>query len=290
MQSKDQAKVICIIVFVGALVCALLTGDSAIQTTRAFSSGPDAGLTGAPGELTCAVASCHRGSLNAGPGQVLITAPTSYQPGMTYEITVKHMTGDSSRRRWGFQLTVLDGTNRKAGALRNLSGLTQVLVGGPGGTREYIEHNFLGTFQGQAFQASWSFNWVAPSTDAGPVTMYAAGNHANNDGDNSGDQIYTVMTSIPGAPAAPARPPVIDAAAVSGKRLILGGSNFGDGVTLFMDGERVRKVFNDEENPTTVIVARKAGKLIAPSQTVLLKIVNPDGAESNVFSFTRPAE
>ena len=57
-----------------------------------------------------------------------------------------------------------------------------------------------------------------------------------------------------------------------------------------MDGDRVKKVFNDEENPTTVVVARKGGKLIAPGQTVLLKIVNPGGIESEGFPYTRPEE
>jgi hypothetical protein len=289
MTVKSQVKTTCLILFSVALLAVLLTGDRTIRTANAFSEGPNAGVTGAPGETTCAVVGCHGGVENTGPGQILILAPTSYEPGKTYEITVKHMTSDSTRQRWGFQLTALNGNAGRAGDLQGGGGVTQVLEGGPDGNRQYIEHNFLGTFQGLRFEASWTFNWVAPSSDVGPVTMYAAGNEANNNGNETGDQIYSTTATI--APAVVLTgPPAIDNATVSGKRLILGGTNFGDGVTLFMDGERVRKVFNDEENPRTVIVARKAGKLIAPGQTVMLKIVNPSGAESNVFSYTRPAE
>lgn len=284
MPRQDRIKIACIIFFLVALLSALLTGNRTIRTAQAFAVGPDAGHTGAPGELTCAVAGCHGGAPNTGTGQLQITGPALYEPGNTYPITVKHMTTDTTRRRWGFQLTALDAVNRKAGELGNLSGLTQVLDGGPGGDRQYIEHNFLSTFQGQALEASWSFNWVAPSTDIGPVIMYAAGNQANNDGNNTGDQIYTATAYTFSGP------PEIDSARVNRKKLILAGSNFGGGATLFMDGDRVKKVFNDEENPTTVIIARKAGKLIAPGQTVLLKVVNPGGTESNEFSFTRPVE
>src|SRR6185369_13678069 len=46
--------------------------------------------------------------------------------------------------------------------------------------------------------ATWTFDWTAPSTDVGPVTFYAAGNQANNDGNTSGDFIYkTFVTSAP---------------------------------------------------------------------------------------------
>src|SRR4029079_17212748 len=86
-----------------------------------------------------------------------------------------------------------------AGDLQTLDGLTQVLNNaGPGGARQYIEHTAAGTFVGQQNSASWTFNWTAPPTDIGPVTFYAAGNQANNDGNTSGDYIYkTFVVSAP---------------------------------------------------------------------------------------------
>ena len=281
MPKKDQARILCILLFI-VLVGILMTDPHSIKTVRAFSDGPQPGRTGAPGELTCAVAGCHIAEVNSGPGQFVIEAPSVYEPGKIYQITVRHMTADTSRKRWGFELTALDGTNNRAGDLQSLNGLTQTIDGGPGGTRVYIEHSFLGTFPGQPAQASWTFNWVAPSTDAGAVTFYAAGNQANNDGNNTGDQIYTSKT------VAVSGPPEIVDASVKGKQLIVSGKNFGDGALLFMDGSRVKKVFNDEDNPTVSIIAKKAGRDIAPGQTVSLQVVNPDKTASNMFSFRRP--
>ena len=138
---------------------------------------------------------------DAGTGKISITAPQTYVPGQTYPITVTHQNADPTRLRWGFQLTVLDtASDEKAGDLQSTNGLTQVLNNaGPGSARQYIEHTSAGTFVGQQNGASWTFNWTAPATDVGPVTFYAAGNHANNDGNTSGDYIY--RTFVASAPA-----------------------------------------------------------------------------------------
>ena len=287
MTRKDKIKVACLISFLIALLSAMLTGNRIVRTARAFAEGPNAGVTGAPGEITCAVSDCHGGEPNSGPGQFMILAPPLYEPGKTYELTVKHMVTDTSRRRWGFQLTALDQTNNKAGELQNTGSLTQVIPGGPGGNRQYIEHSFLGTFQGQTLQASWTFNWTAPSSDVGTVTLYAAGNQANNDGNNTGDRIYTTTASV-GSSGGVTGPPSISGASVKGKSLLVMGENFGLGADLLMDGARQKKTSNDEGAPSTLIVARKSGKNIEPGQTVVLQVRNPDGTLSNELSFTRP--
>src|SRR5207249_8655300 len=71
----------------------------------AFSFGPPASNTGAPGEGTCN--SCHDSfALNSGGGSVTITGlPQKYTPGMRYDITVT--VAKSDRSRWGFQITAL---------------------------------------------------------------------------------------------------------------------------------------------------------------------------------------
>lgn len=272
---------IAICLFLSAMVAALLTDNPAIETAHGFSSGPPGGHTGAPGELTCAT--CHQGSLNGGPGQFAIIAPSVYEPGETYQITVRHTTTDSSRRRWGFQLTALTTSNRKAGDLDNPNNLTVVLSDdGPGFNRQYIEHTLNGTFAGQTSQASWTFEWTAPDTDVGPVIFYAAGNQANNNGVNTGDQIYTVMNAVLSGP------PVITAAEVSGKKLIVTGRNFAIGAELRLNDSRQKKTSNDSDDLTSALVAKKSGKKIERGQTVMLQVINPDGAESEVFLFTRP--
>src|SRR5262249_44599412 len=128
--------------------------------------------------------------------------------------------------------------------------------------------------------------------DVGPITLYAAGNQANNDGSNTGDQIYTTTASLLGGP------PKILNAAVKGKALNVSGENFAVGAALFLcdsacnapitDGTRLKKVFNDDSDPSSLISARKAGKTIAPGQTVVIQVKNPDGTASDPFTFTRP--
>jgi Reeler domain-containing protein len=285
MSRKNIIKVTCLAFFLAALVVELLSNNT-VRTVGAFAEGPNPGHTGAPGELTCAVSGCHGGEPNTGPGQFQITAPSSYEPGKTYQITVTHSTSDTSRRRWGFQLTALDGSSNKAGDFQSTS-ITQVLQGGPGGNRQYIEHNFLGTFQGQPSGAMWTVDWVAPSSDVGRVTFYAAGNQANNNGNESGDQIYATSVSVPVATAINGAP-VITGAEVVKKQLLVSGNNFAFEAQLLMDGSKQKKTFNDDVTPNTLLVARKTGKFIAPGQTVVLQVKNPDGTLSNEFSFTRP--
>jgi uncharacterized delta-60 repeat protein len=76
----------------------------------------------------------------------------------------------------------------------------------------------------------------------------------------------------------------------SGKKLFVYGKNFDNGAELLMNGEKQKKTFNDELNPTTMLTAKKTGKKIAPGQTVMLQVRNRDGRLSNEFSYTRPLD
>jgi uncharacterized repeat protein (TIGR01451 family) len=176
----------------------LLSSSTGTRPVQAFSSGPPAGYTGAPGEEPEACAECHVPT-DAGTGHISITAPQTYVPGQTYQITVTHSNPDLTRLRWGFELSALDTSDESAGNLQSTDGLTQVLNNaGPGSSRQYIEHTAAGTFVGQQNGASWTFNWTAPPTDIGVITFYSAGNQANNDGNTSGDYIYkTFVTAAP---------------------------------------------------------------------------------------------
>src|SRR5258705_4732961 len=137
---SDKAKIaivekIRLIVFpslLAAVLGFLLSSNTTIRPAQAFSSGPPAGYTGAPGEEPEACAECHV-PVDAGTGHITITAPQTYVPGQIYQITVTHTNPDPSRIRWGFELTVLDTSDEKAAGLQNLDGLTQVLNNaGPG--------------------------------------------------------------------------------------------------------------------------------------------------------------
>ena len=81
--------------------------------------------------------------------------------------------------------------------------------------------------------------------------------------------------------------PQIDSAAVVGKNLIITGRGFDLGARILMDGVE-RKSRNDPDNPSTVLIGKKVGKLIARGQTVGLQVRNPGGVTSVVFVFRRP--
>jgi hypothetical protein len=284
MLRKDKVKVICVMIFVAVIATLLLTSNQ-IVSVEAFSSGPPAGYSGAPGELTCATGGCHSGEPNTGPGQLVIEAPATYAPGETMQITVRHLTADQSRRRWGFQLTALDGSNERAGTLQTDGSLNILNNDGPGGNRQYIEHGLESSFSGRTGGVSWTFDWVAPDDNVGPVTLYAAGNQANNNGVPDGDQIYTATATV--NPPSAGTPEISDAS-VSGKKLIVTGVNFDIGADIFMNGKKQKKTSNDAAEPSTIIIAKKAGKTIDRGSTVILEIRNLDGTFSTPFSFTRP--
>jgi len=198
--TTGRLKLIFVIAFVLAALGLLADNERVGQQVMAFSDGPPAGFTGAPGEQTCTA--CHFGPTSGGTFAIM-QQPANYVPGQTYQIVVRHMNPDQTQHRWGFQLTALAGTDM-AGTFSNVSpGLTQV-VGGVG--RDYIEHTAMGTFNGQNGGAQWTFNWTAPSTNLGVVTFYAAGNQANGDGTSGGDRIITATaTSQP-----PIAPPTVE--------------------------------------------------------------------------------
>ena len=277
---KDRLKIVCVTIFITLIATLLLTSDR-LDSVSAFSTGPPAGVTGAPGELTCS--SCHTGPANT--GQFTIEAPATYAPGQTLSITVRHTNSNTDRKIWGFQLTALTSTNVKAGALENPGTLSLLNNDGPGNSRQYIQHNLQSNFSGQTGGASWTFGWTAPATDVGPVTLYAAGNQGNNNGVNTGDQIYTATVTI--NPPSQGTP-TIDSAAVNGKKLIVSGSKFDVGAELLLDGKKQKKTVNDEVNPSTMLIAKKAGKTIDHGSTVTLQVRNLDGTVSDPFSFTRP--
>lgn len=77
--------------------------------------------------------------------------------------------------------------------------------------------------------------------------------------------------------------PQITEAQRSGKQLIITGAEFADGAKLLINGERQKKTANDEINPATTIIARKAGKVIQSGDR--LQVRNPDGALSNEFIY-----
>lgn len=99
----------------------------------------------------------------------------------------------------------------------------------------------------------------------------------------------TLDISLAGITVTPSAEPQIFNAAVSGKQLLVLGQDFSAGAVLLMDGVKQKKTFNDESNPTSLLIARKSGKQLAVGQAVTLQVRNADGQVSNEFPFTRAA-
>jgi hypothetical protein len=161
-----------------------------------FSSGVPTGYSGAPGDDTCA--DCH-GNLNNGSGGATITAPYSCSPGDTIEITVDvHQMG---QKKWGFELTCLDGQNEPAGSfIVTDPGRTQLDTDGDTG-REYMMHTSLGNDSGHMDMClGWTFEWVAPAGARPEYTFYVASVAANNGSGAGGDYVYTAVHTVSETP------------------------------------------------------------------------------------------
>ena len=194
---------------------------------HAYASGPDASLAGVPGESSCT--SCHGGG--GGSGSVSITFPNglTYTPGVKQTLTVT--VTDSAQRRWGFEAAarLASNTRTQAGSFTAGSdGNTQVVCANAALTQEswsgcpssnypldYITHTSRGTQSGKTGSGSFTFTWTPPATDVGSVTIYVAGNAANNNGNESGDHIYTKSYTLTAAVSVP-KPTISQAGVVNG--------------------------------------------------------------------------
>jgi hypothetical protein len=157
----------------------------------AYTSGVPVGLTGAPGEGTCA--NCHD-NLNNGPGSVMISAPGNYSAGETIDVSVQ--VEHAGQVKWGFELTALNSSNEVIGQLVISDGVnTQLDVDGGNG-RQYVMHTEDGTYTGSPdAPPAWDFQWTAPATRE-PVTFYACAVAANDGSGTNGDFCYTDVLSL----------------------------------------------------------------------------------------------
>ena len=143
--------------------------------------------------------------------------------------------------------------------------------------------NILG-FQSLAIaDFMWSDAPARPAVPAGNLS-----NLINRDRDG----LLRSSAGVPGAFTVATSPPVgprVLSASVEGKNLYVFGDGFSSGAVVVMDGED-QKSRNDSDNPALTLIAKKAGKRIAPGQSVTLQVRNSNGVLSNPFVFKRPAK
>ena len=178
----------------GPILLLLLVSPPPAEGT---SSGPQPGVSGVPegggfpAEMTCQ--SCHASApLNPdAEGRVVLRGlPDQYVPGGRYRLTFAITHPDGELQRWGFQLTAVAVESfLGAGAWAVTEPTTQV-VRDPNANRSYVEHSYPGTGIGTVGGHSWTFEWVAPVQDVGPVAFYGGGVASNLDGSSMGDRVF----------------------------------------------------------------------------------------------------
>jgi hypothetical protein len=152
------------------------------------------------------------------------------------------------------------------------------------------------TDQGQQY----NFDLAPGETRTIQLPVFAIGDHLN-----SAKPIVNTATLLPlGAKASweitvfPKTTPSLADATVVGKQLKVGGANlappksvryFGtaSGPVILVDGV-AQKTVPDDTYPDAILIAPKAGKKIAPGQTVTIQVQFPDGSTTNSITYTRP--
>lgn len=159
-------------------------------------SNPPTANTGAPGETACMLSGCHNGGTFT--GNVDITGvPDTVFVNQTYDVTI---TNRSNAVRSGFQLTVLDATNKFTGTLMQATGVS---IGRDNSTGRSYARQSVAKFLTNG-EASWSFKWKAPASIANEnLTFYFSSLCANGDGNNGKDNSIkntkTVILKLPTA-------------------------------------------------------------------------------------------
>lgn len=169
-----------------------------LHVSSKFSSGANAGFTGAPGEANCT--QCHAGQVQNGDIENQVSFDVSslpvsvYNPGETIDI---HVTTTSNVAKKGFEMTALDENDNPAGVF--VIGANTQLKNGTAGAingRKYITHT-----SGTNSPTGWVYSWEAPATDVGPITFYLATNKTNSGGTTAGDEIYLSQYTFANASA-----------------------------------------------------------------------------------------
>lgn len=152
--------------------------------------GPGASYSTAPSESNCT--SCHSGSLitsGSNWNNIALTANFTgggYIPDSTYTIKVSH--SQSGISKWGFQATILDGSNKKAGTISG-SGRVSIVSSSSLG-RDYVGQNSNGTSSTGTNSTDWTFTWKAPNKNIGNIKVYMSVMAADGNNQNSNDIVY----------------------------------------------------------------------------------------------------
>lgn len=151
------------------------------------------GNTNAPGEFTCGRAPCHNVPDNVGDAEMSITfgnEETEYFPDGVFPLKVK-ITNPMTNRN-GFEILALDENLENAGTWELTEPEQMKIISGfSNPNKKYVTHQAPGNQQEE-----WVMNWKAPAEDVGQVTFYASVLSANDNGANTGDEVYFTNIGI----------------------------------------------------------------------------------------------
>ncbi len=168
-----------------------------ISPVYAWVAGPPAYQTGAPNDNgTCNENGCHDSfPLNSGTAVFSINAPNTYTPGKAVKIRVSFI--NSGGRSHGFEMTAVDNNGNRVGTFKKIGNTTQVIrPNDERGLDEEDEGKYIEQTKRGAKKRRWKFRWIAPSSATNPITFYATGAEADNDGTAANDYIYTTTEQI----------------------------------------------------------------------------------------------
>lgn len=157
-----------------------------------YSTGSPGGRTGSPGDSENNCTACHTGTPQNASDWIMTDIPASgYIGGETYMITA---TGTHSGvGKFGFELTAEDQEGNKVGEF-TITNATENQLANNGNS---VTHTAQGNTPVDDSK-TWEFEWTAPEDVPGDITLYAAFNAANGNGNTSGDVVYlTDMTVSP---------------------------------------------------------------------------------------------
>jgi hypothetical protein len=147
------------------------------------------GHTGAPGETSCS--GCHAGTDNSGAANITFSIAggvTQYTPGQVYSVTVSiTQTGID---KMGFSCLALKNSNNTTIGNFQLTDAmrTRTYIDG---SRNYVSHKPCAADVISLGFNEWSFNWQAPLTNEGNITLYLGALTTNHNHATTGDFPYT---------------------------------------------------------------------------------------------------
>lgn len=182
-----------------SILAAVIMGSIFCISLDILDDNGKAGKTGSPGETTCNTSGCHTGNaVNETGGSVTIDCPTmtnwKYVTGQTYTVNVTVERSGINLFGLGFEALTPAGANAGSFVITNTTQNTTKSANISGTLRTSVVHKLNGGASSNSH--TFSFNWVAPSSDIGPVTFYVAGNAANANGSDTGDFIYTASQVV----------------------------------------------------------------------------------------------